>query len=99
MDRLQLNALLKTITTNVYYQPPASVKMVYPCIRYNRTTGIEMPADNKSLYLDRAAYELVYISRTPDDSAVDSLRALNYCRFNGVSTSDNLYHYRFKIYL
>lgn len=98
MDRVELHNLLKTIVNNVYYQPPASVKMVYPCIRYSRVPGFERHADN-SKYIDRNSYDMVYITRTPDDNAVECLRNIKYCKFNRMYTSDNLYHYTFKIFI
>lgn len=43
--RLSLNDLLLTYCPNVYYQPPDSIKMRYPCIVYNRRNDSVRHAD------------------------------------------------------
>ena len=46
--RLDLHEILVDAlgSGNVYFQPPASLKMVYPCIRYNRATADAKFANN-----------------------------------------------------
>jgi hypothetical protein len=45
-QRLELQALLESITPNVYFQPPANVLMKYPCIIYKRDNARTMFAGN-----------------------------------------------------
>lgn len=95
--RLDLHNLLKTITNNVYFQPPASIKITYPAIRYSLNNIENTHADN-SVYKTDKSYELTYITSDPDDSAIDKISKMLMCRFDRFYTSDNLNHYVFTIY-
>ena len=46
--RLELHNILVGLlgSNHVYYQPPESLKMEYPCIRYNRSNINSGRADN-----------------------------------------------------
>ena len=72
--RLELHEKLCTIlgSRNVYFQPPGTVKMVYPCIRYQRDRGDHTYADNRT-YIYRQAYQIIYIDPNPDNDIVDKL--------------------------
>lgn len=50
---------------HVYFQPPETVKLVYPCIIYERLRVASVYADNKE-YNGRVRYRLTYISYDPD---------------------------------
>lgn len=76
---------------NVYYQPPPSVMMSYPCIRYMKKRPSVKHADDKK-YLKRNCYEVTVISRLPDDPVIDKLMDLPYCTFDRHYESDNLNH-------
>ena len=41
IQRIKLHELLVSLlgTRNVYFQPPESIKLSYPCIVYKRSTG------------------------------------------------------------
>ena len=82
---------------NVYYQPPESVKMQYPAIRYHRTTFDSRFANN-SVYTKLNSYELIVISRRPDDPVIEKLLKLPYCRHTRNYHSDNLEHDVFPLY-
>lgn len=60
--RLELDARLRRIlgSNNLYYEPPASFKMKYPCIRYSRSRIDTVNADNK-VYLGNQRYEIIAI--------------------------------------
>ena len=51
-SRLKLQTILEDIlgSGNVYFQPPSSVKMSYPAIRYSRD-NIDKKVANNSTYL------------------------------------------------
>ena len=61
-DRILLQKKLEGIlgSREVYYQPPDSIKMRYPAIRYNRK-DIDVKYANNKIYSSMTAYELVLI--------------------------------------
>ena len=97
--REELDALLCEIlgSDHVYYQPPENLKIVYPCIVYSLNTFLTRYANNNT-YHRRRRYDLIYISREPDEEIVETLADLPYCSMDKVYTSDNLYHYPYTIY-
>ena len=97
-SRTDLHALLKDICPNVYYQPPETVKMTYPCIVYQLRSVKPNYANNK-IYAATANYSLTYICRLPDDEiAQKMLEKFVTCTFDRFYTADNLNHYSFSIY-
>ena len=98
-DRLDLQGLLEELleSRNVYYQLPESIKMQYPAIRYSKK-NIQSVYANNSKYLMRDCYELIVISRNPDDPVIKRLLALPYCSYDRQYIADNLYHDVLTIY-
>lgn len=98
-DRLDLQGLLEEFleSRNVYYQPPESIKMQYPAIRYSKKS-IQSVYANNSKYLMRDCYELIVISRSPDHPVIKKLLALPYCSYDRPYVADNLYHDVLTIY-
>lgn len=84
-------------TTNVYYQPPPTVKMKYPCIVYNREGSDTLRANN-TLYRHKKRYQLTYIDQTSNETVTDELERLQYCSFDGKSVVENLYHSYLTLY-
>lgn len=99
-SRLKLQDELEEIlgSTNVYFQPPASFRMAYPCIRY-QLSGIKTDyADNKN-YTDKNRYELVVIDRNPDTQIYKKImNHFQHCRFDRFYPADNLNHYVLTLY-
>ena len=95
--RLELHKLLKTYCDNVYYQPPESTKLKYPCIIYSREKLSTQKADN-SKYLVNCAYSMRYITKEPDDPKVVELLMLPFCEHSRHYAADNLHHDSFTIY-
>lgn len=96
-NRLQLSKELKKIVPNVYFQPPASLRISYPCIVYKLASiGTEF-ADN-GLYLKNKMYELTLIHTDPDNLIVEKLLEFPLCSLDRTYVSDNLYHYIYTIY-
>ena len=91
--RLELQSKLEELlgSRNVYYQPPESIKMEYPAIRYSKTDIISTFADNKA-YNKRDCYEIIVIDRKPDNPVIKELMELPYCSFDRHYTADNLHH-------
>ncbi len=97
--RLELHEKLCELlgNRNVYFQPPASVKMSYPAIRYRLYT-IDNDAGDNVPYLQHYAYEIILIHKDPDNDVVEKLSKLPYCRFNRYYVAENLNHYVFILY-
>jgi hypothetical protein len=72
--RLELDAKLRRIlgSDNVYFEPPASLKMKYPCIRYSRSRIDTVHADNK-VYLANRRYDIIAIYQDPDSDLPDRI--------------------------
>lgn len=98
-DRLELHSLLQELlgSSNVYYQPPESIKMQYDAIRYSKKT-IESKYANDGKYIMRDCYELIVVSRLPDNPVIKKLLELPYCRYDRHYVADNLNHDVLTIY-
>lgn len=72
--RLELDARLRRIlgSDNVYFEPPASLRMKYPCIRYSRSRIDTVYADNK-IYLANRRYDIIAIYQDPDSDLADRI--------------------------
>ena len=97
--RLQLQTLLEALlgSRNVYFQPPSTVKMKYPCIVYSLSDIDTKFADNIP-YSNKRRYQLTAIDANPDSVIPDKLALLPMCVFDRSYTADNLNHYVFNIY-
>lgn len=84
-------------TRNVYFQPPASVRMQYPAIVYS-LDSIEKMHANDDMYKFMTAYSLILIDKNPDTEFLAPLLNLKYCRFVRFYTADNLNHWVFTLY-
>lgn len=98
-SRLDLHELLCNVlgTRNVYFQPPESVKMQYPCIVYKRSAVNTQFADNE-LYMHKKRYTVTVIDKNPDSEIPDKVASIPMCVFDRHFTSDNLNHDVFSIY-
>lgn len=97
--RVDLDAILRTTlgSSNVYFDPPESFKLKYPCIVYSLSNNIERFADD-SIYRRMKRYTLIYITKNADDPMIDTLDDLKYCNLNRAYASDNLFHYAYDIF-
>ena len=82
---------------NVYFQPPASIKMKYPAIRYS-LKDFNIKYANNSSYLSKPCYEAILIDTNPDSEFVDKILNFPNCSFDRHYKSDNLNHFVFTIY-
>jgi hypothetical protein len=98
-NRLELHEVFCNIlgSRNAYFQPPASVKMNYPAIKYSLYNIENNNADDLA-YKRSKAYEVILIDYDPDSSYVDKISQLPYCRFDRYYPADNLNHYVFTLY-
>lgn len=81
----------------VYFQPPPTVQMHYPCIVYevDREHGIH--ADDRP-YVQRRRYSVTVIDPDPDSEIPDFVRNLESAAFERFYTEDNLNHTVYTLY-
>lgn len=99
-NRLRLHEELVSIlgSRNVYFQPPESVKLRYPCIIYSLDNYDIRYADDKP-YKSIAKYTVRMIDKNPDSLLIETLLgSFSMCRFDRAYTADNLNHYIFSLY-
>lgn len=82
---------------NVYYNPPASVKMSYPAIVFERSNITNRFANN-FVYGQTNRYSVTVITDDPDDPVIEKISRLPTCSFDRSFVSDNLHHNVFSIY-
>lgn len=97
--RLDLHTILVNLlgTDHVYFQGPATMQMVYPCITYRRSDEKPTFANNK-LYNNRTQYIVTFVSRDPDEVIRDRLKELPFCSYDRFYTADNLNHDVYKLF-
>lgn len=82
---------------NVYFQPPESARIQYPCIIFNLNGMKTFRADN-NLYGVKKGYIVTYIDPDPGSTAPVEILSLPLCSFDRFFFSDNLNHYVFELY-
>lgn len=99
-SRLDLQAEFEALlgSRNVYYQPPETKKMDYPCIVYEKSNVHSVYADNRN-YRYTKCYSVKYIhldvdSKVPDDI----LLHFEMIQEGPTYIADNLYHDTFTLY-
>lgn len=95
--RLELSQMLHEICENVYYQPPPSVQLIYPCIIYERRTGDTIFADNVP-YRFTYCYTVTCIDPDPDSEIPERIAELPMCKMDRCYTAENLNHSTFVLY-
>lgn len=100
-SRLDLHEELCSIlgSRNVYFQPPESVRLQYPCIIYHRAAGDNKFADDR-LYLHTKEYSVLVIDKDPDTIIPDEIMSkFQMCRMaSDPYNVDNLHHYPLNLY-
>lgn len=98
-SRLELHNKLTELLgkNNVYYQPPESVKMEYPAIRYSLSKIENRRADDTS-YLMTNCYDITVIDRRPDNPVIKELLRMPMCSYGRHYSSDNLDHTTLTLY-
>lgn len=100
-SRIDLHEELVRIlgSENVYFQPPESIKLKYPCIVYSKTSMPKVNADDSS-YKINTGYKVIFVHREPDmDDIVKEILKLPRSRYSTCYASDNLYHDALEIYI
>lgn len=81
----------------VYFQPPASIQMVYPCIRYKKDGGRIRHADNSS-YHGWQKYLVTIIDPDPDSVIPEEVMKLEGISYVNDYTANGLHHTTLSIY-
>ena len=98
--RLKLHEELKQVLGSkyVYFQPPESMKLDYPCIIYKLDNTRTIFADN-SPYHFTPRYIVTIIDRNPESDIHERMLAsFSMCTHNRTFTADNMYHYVYELY-
>lgn len=99
-QRLELDTVLKGVLGSeiVYFQPPPTTLMKYPCIVYNRDDMDSVYSDNL-LYGLTFKYQVTLISNSPNtEETLKRLAALPMCKYDRFFRVNNLNHDVFNLY-
>jgi hypothetical protein len=98
-QRLELQAILIDIlqSDHVYFQPPPSLIMDYPCIVYRRDYELTRFADDRP-YSRIKRYQVTVVDRDPDSDIPDKVADLPLCVYERFYAAENLNHDVFKLF-
>jgi hypothetical protein len=83
--------------SRVYFDPPASKEMEYPCIKYS-LSGMDQKYANNALYAGMNRYEIITIDYDPDSVIHSEIIKLPMCKFDRAYTADGLHHKVYTLY-
>jgi hypothetical protein len=97
--RLELQQLLVGAlgSNNVYFQPPPSFKILYPCIIYELYYQETRFSDNLPYFL-QSRYIVTVVDKNPDSLIPNKIAKLKTCVFDRFYTMDNLNHTVYKLF-
>lgn len=98
-QRLEFQSILAGLQhgTNVYFQPPPNVMVLYPAIVYNRDLNDVKYADDIA-YSSKTRYQVTVIDPNPDSEIPDKVAALPYTRMVRHFTTEGLNHDIYNVY-
>lgn len=99
-QRLKLHEeLCKLLNSrNAYFNPPESLKLNFPCIKYS-IAAVDQKFANNMTYLATNRYELILIDFEPDSEFIAEIIAkFPMCKFDRSYVVDELYHFVFTLY-
>lgn len=99
-DRLALHDYLLELAgnSNVYFQPPESVKLKYPAILYSLNRIENVSADNIT-YAQNVSYTITVIDRAPDSDLAEKISGIPHIMYDRLYTADNLNHFVFTLFV
>ena len=105
MDRLVLDEVLATVLNltesdgdrHTYFNPPPSVQIKFPAIKYS-LKNVNTRFANNGIYRQTPSYEVTLIDTDPDSEYVDKILQIPYCRFDRFYVAENLNHWTFTIH-
>lgn len=97
--RLEFQDILEALlgSDKVYFQPPPSQNIEYPCFVYERDDADVKRADNIG-YRFQQRYQVTYIAREPDSDMIETFSSLPLSSFNRHFATSGLNHDVFSIY-
>lgn len=97
--RHKLQSILETIlgSRRVYYQPPTTMRMEYPCIVYELGGSNDRFADDFKYKRERT-YQLTVIDRNPDSTIPDRVDDLPYSSMDTTFVQDGLNHFVYTLH-
>lgn len=85
-------------SNRVYFNPPESIKLKYPCILYFHNNLNQTYANNHH-YIDRDEYSITYITSDVESDMFDRfIEVFPTAKFDRSYKADNLAHYVFTLY-
>jgi hypothetical protein len=104
-SRLDLDDALVTVLNltepdgdrHTYFNPPPSVQMRYPAIKYS-LNRFDRRFANNGAYKTTPSYSVILIDEDPDSKYVEKILQIPYCSFDRFYVSENLNHWVFTIY-
>ena len=98
-NRVKLHHMLENIlgSKNVYYDPPESFKLKYPCIVYYLEGFSDLPADNLT-YRRMRRYNMTYITTDSEDPVAEKLADIRYCTLSRPFAVSDLFHFAYVLY-
>jgi hypothetical protein len=89
---LELKAIFEALgVEHVYFQPPESSKIQYPCIIFQRDDERTANANNRQ-YNRKVRYKVTVIDKNPASDIPAKVSALPLCSFDRFYTADKLNH-------
>ena len=94
----QLSDVSGIPSEHLYFQPPSTVKLNYPCIIYKNTGDWDIKADNLR-YAAKTRIQAIVVTRDPDSDIPEKiLNGFFYSSADPDYTAENLYHHPITIY-
>ena len=89
-------AIQREASRHVYYQPPETIKMAYPCIIYTLSRDDLLHADDIA-YNRKKRYSVMVVDKNPDSELPDILADMFHVKMERHFTADNLHHFVYTI--
>lgn len=96
-SRLNLQNEFLGLCNNVYFQPPATVRLQYPAIVYSLRDFGNSHADD-GVYIQYPSYNVTVIDRNPESTVAEAVSKLQSCRFDRFYAADGLNHFAFTLF-
>lgn len=83
--------------SHCYFEPPANIEILYPCIIYNHANDQDDFADNMH-YRSSRRYTVTIIDEDPDSKIPNRLKKLPYCSSDRNYSSEGLSHFVYTLF-
>lgn len=100
--RMKIQEMLKKHLgiKNLYFDPPRSIQMKFPCVVYDMENPVIQYADDRP-YQFSYRWNITIIDRdgTKGEYYLRKMLELPYCSFDRKFVTDNLYHFIFTLHI